>query len=108
MTVIGAVNSPGPVAFEPGKNLDWYVSAAGGYAQNGDRKRAYLTQPDGKKAAVKRRFFFSDDVPHPNPGAAVFVPEQKGGSGGSQLPAVLGVLGSLMASLTTVIVVLKK
>jgi protein involved in polysaccharide export with SLBB domain len=28
--VNGYVNSPGPVAFEPGKNLDWYVDRAGG------------------------------------------------------------------------------
>ena len=56
-----------PGRVRAGKNLDWYVSAAGGYAQNGDRKRAYVTQPDGKKAAVKRRFFFSDDVPDAGP-----------------------------------------
>ena len=86
VTVIGAMNSPGPVAFEPGKNLDWYVSAAGGYAQNGDRKRAYVTQPDGKKAAVKRRRLFPDDVPTPGPGAAILVPERKAGEGTSNLP----------------------
>jgi len=108
VTVIGAVNSPGPVAFEPGNNLDWYVSSAGGYAQNGDGKRVYVAQPDGKKAAVKRRFFFSDDVPKPGPGAVVFVPERKAGEGTSNLPAVLGVLASALASLTTVIVVLRR
>jgi len=108
VTVLGAVNSPGPVAFAPGKNLDWYVDAAGGYAQNGDRKRVYLTQPDGKKQGVKRRFFFSDDVPKPGPGAAIFVPARKSSGGGTNTAAVLGVLASVLASLTTVIVVLKQ
>jgi protein involved in polysaccharide export with SLBB domain len=108
VTVLGAVNSPGPVSFTRDKNLDWYVDAAGGYAQNGDRKRAYLTQPDGKKQAVKRRFFFADDVPKPGPGAAIFVPARKASEGGGNTAAVLGVLASVLASLTTVIVVLKQ
>ena len=108
VTVLGAVNSPGPVAFSPGKNLDWYVSGAGGYAVNGDRKRVYLTQPDGKKQAVKRRFFFSDDVPTPGPGAAIFVPQRKAAEGSGNTAAVLGVLASVLASLTTVIVVIKR
>jgi polysaccharide biosynthesis/export protein len=107
VTVIGAVNAPGPTAFEPGRNLDWYVSAAGGYAQNGDNKRAFVTQPDGKRKAVKRRFFFADDVPMPGPGAVVFVP-QKGPQAPSTLPATLGVLASVLAALTTVIVVLQR
>ncbi|HZA98239.1 MAG TPA: SLBB domain-containing protein, partial [Gemmatimonadales bacterium] len=37
--VDGSVNSPGPVVYTPGKSLDWYVNAAGGYAQNGDDRR---------------------------------------------------------------------
>jgi len=107
VTVIGSVNAPGPTAYEPGHNLDWYVSAAGGYAQNGDKKRAYVTQPDGKRTAVKRRFFFADDVPQPRPGAVVFVPEKKAEQP-SNLPQTLGILASVLASLTTVIVVLKQ
>jgi hypothetical protein len=105
--VQGSVNAAGPVAYTPGRNLDWYVQAAGGYAQNGDRKRAFVTQPDGKREAVQRRFFFSDDVPTPRPGAVITVPERKGGEGPSNLGPVLGILASLLASLTTVIVVLK-
>ena len=53
--VRGAVNSPGAVAFEPGKNLDWYVDRAGGYTQTGDNDRPYVTQPNGEREGVKRR-----------------------------------------------------
>jgi hypothetical protein len=66
-----------------------------------------VTQPDGKRKAVKRRFFFADDVPMPGPGAVVFVP-QKGPQAPSTLPATLGVLASVLAALTTVIVVLQR
>src|SRR5205814_7906832 len=43
IVVQGAVNSPGPVAYTPGKNLDWYVNAAGGYTQAGADHHAYGT-----------------------------------------------------------------
>ena len=106
--VQGGVNAPGPVAYTPGKNLDWYVGAAGGYSEKSDRRRAFLTQPDGKRQTVHRRFFFSDDVPQPHAGAVITVPERKGGSPPSNTGAVLGVLASVLASLTTVIVVLRR
>ncbi|HYL29968.1 MAG TPA: SLBB domain-containing protein [Gemmatimonadales bacterium] len=105
--VQGTVNAPGPVAYTPGKNLDWYVQAAGGYGETGDRTRAFVTQPDGKREAVHRRFFFGDDVPTPNAGAVITVPERKAPPAPSNAGTVLGVLASVLASLTTVIVVLK-
>ena len=105
--VQGGVNAVGPVAYTPGENLDWYVQAAGGYAATGDRDRAFVTQPDGKREAVHRRFFFKDDVPTPGPGSVITVPERRGGQAPSNTTAVLGVLASVLASLTTVIVVLK-
>lgn len=105
--VQGTVNAPGPVAFTPGRNLDWYVQAAGGYGETGDRTRAFVTQPDGKREAVRRRFFFGDDVPTPRPGAVITVPERKAAPAASNTGAILGVLASVLASLTTVIVVLR-
>src|SRR4029077_7371544 len=95
--VQGSVNAAGPVAYTPGKNLDWYVQAAGGYAQPGDQKRTFVTQPDGKRETVHRRFFFSDDVPTPRPGAVITVPERKGGDQSSNLGPVLGILASVLA-----------
>jgi polysaccharide export outer membrane protein len=106
--VQGGVNAPGPVAYAPGENLDWYVGAAGGYSEKSDRNRAFLTQPDGKRQAVHRRFFFSDDVPRPRAGAVITVPERTGSPPSSNAGAVLGVLASVLASLTTVIVVIKR
>jgi protein involved in polysaccharide export with SLBB domain len=105
--VQGTVNAPGPVAYTPGKDLDWYVQAAGGYGETGDRTRAFVTQPDGKREAVHRRFFFSDDIPTPRAGAVITVPERKAPAAPGNTAAVLGVLASVLASLTTVIVVLK-
>ncbi|HEU5169281.1 MAG TPA: SLBB domain-containing protein [Gemmatimonadales bacterium] len=103
--VRGAVNAPGPVAYAPGKNLDWYVNAAGGYAQQADRRRPYVTQPDGRKEGIVRRFLLADGLPKPRPGAEVFVPTRVVSDQPSNAPQILGVVASVIASLTTIVIV---
>jgi protein involved in polysaccharide export with SLBB domain len=103
--VRGAVNSPGAVAYEPGKNLDWYVDRAGGYTQTGDQGRAYVTQPNGEREGVKRKVVFSDRVPRPKPGAMIYVPAKIVEEGPSSLPTVLGTVAQVLGVLTTIIVV---
>ncbi|HEU4698096.1 MAG TPA: SLBB domain-containing protein [Gemmatimonadales bacterium] len=109
VTVTGAVNSPGQVAYEPGRNLDWYVRAAGGYGARSDDGRAYVTQPNGKKDGVKRRFL-ADYVPKPGPGALVYVPEKDLAvpKQPSQLPAILSTVVGAITGLVTTIVVLTR
>ena len=100
VNVAGAVNSPVAVAYVPGANLDYYVSAAGGPSRKADTKRAYVRQPNGKVESVHRRFLLPDGVPHPGPGSMVYVPEREmtGRSGFAEsLPVVASVLGSLVA-----------
>jgi polysaccharide biosynthesis/export protein len=103
--VDGSVNSPGPVVYTPGKSLDWYVNAAGGYAQNGDDRRAYVTQPDGKRQAVKRRAVLADDVPKPKSGAMVFVPVRRVQEQPSNLAGVLSVAAQVLSAIVTIVVV---
>jgi protein involved in polysaccharide export with SLBB domain len=103
--VEGGVNSPGAVAYTPGKSLDWYVNAAGGYTQLGDSKRAYVTQPNGKREAVKRRVILADDVPKPKSGAVVFVPAKVIQDQPSNVAGVIGTVAQLVGVLVTIIVV---
>lgn len=103
--VDGAVNSPGAVVYTPGKSLDWYVNAAGGYTQLGDNKRAYVTQPDGKREAVKRRAVLADAVPKPRSGAVVFVPARRVQEQPSNIAGVLSVAAQVLSALVTIIVV---
>jgi protein involved in polysaccharide export with SLBB domain len=103
--VEGSVNSPGPVVYTPGKSLDWYVNAAGGYAQNGDDRRAYVTQPDGKREAVKRRALLADNVPKPKSGAMVFVPVRRVQEQPSNLAGVLSVAAQVLSAIVTIVVV---
>jgi polysaccharide biosynthesis/export protein len=103
--VRGAVNSPGPVAYEPGKNLDWYVDRAGGYTQTGDQGHAYVTQPNGEREGVKRKPILSDRVPRPEPGAVVYVPAKIVQDSPSTLPTVLATFAQVLGVLTTIVVV---
>jgi polysaccharide biosynthesis/export protein len=106
--VEGAVNSPGPVTYTPGKSLDWYINAAGGYAQNGDQKRPYVTQPDGKREGVKRRIILADGIPKPLPGGVVFVPLKVVQEQPSNTVAVLGTVASVLGTLVTLILVARR
>ncbi len=102
--VQGAVNSPGPVAYTPGKNLDWYVDAAGGYTQRSDKSHGYVTQPNGAREGVKRKVILSDKVPKPRPGALVYVPTKIENEQQSNVAGVLATAASILVSVATVVV----
>ncbi|MGH7524354.1 MAG: SLBB domain-containing protein [Gemmatimonadales bacterium] len=105
--VAGAVNAPVAVAYARGRDIDYYVAAAGGFARNGDAGRAYVTQPSGKLESVKRRFLFPDYRPDPLPGARVFVPEKVDNPNHNTL-SLLTTLASVLASLATITIVAVK
>jgi protein involved in polysaccharide export with SLBB domain len=108
VVVQGAVNSPGPVAYTPGKNLDWYVDAAGGYTEKGDDDHPYVTQPNGEREGVKRRAVLADRVPRPKPGALVFVPSRTVQRPGSNITGVLSTAAQVLGALVTIIVVARR
>ncbi len=108
VVVQGAVNSPGPVAYTPGKNLDWYVDAAGGYTQAGDDHHPYVTQPNGEREGVKRKTIFADRVPKPKPGGLVFVPTRTGQEPGGNLNGILATAAQVLSALVTIVVVLRR
>ncbi len=101
--VTGAVNSPIAVAYVPGRDLAWYVRAAGGPAAKADLGRAYVTQPNGKVEAAIKRPFSPDQHPKPRPGGVIFVPERDQSERdtltafNSTVTTIASVLGSLVA-----------
>jgi protein involved in polysaccharide export with SLBB domain len=71
--VTGAVNSPGSVLWERGRDLDYYLSAAGGTSYRADKGRASVRYANGEVRTRHKTLFFSSD-PTPRPGSEVFVP----------------------------------
>src|SRR5436309_4502434 len=103
--VEGAVNSPGSVTYSEGQGLDYYLSAAGGVSFKGDKGRVIVLQPYGNVRAVhKRPLFFGTSKPTPEPGAMVIVP-LRDTTTQSNTAAVLAAIGTIVASLVTVAVV---
>jgi protein involved in polysaccharide export with SLBB domain len=103
--VQGEVNSPGSVTYVQGQGLDYYLNAAGGVSFRGDKARVYVQQPNGNVRAVhKRPLFLGTIKPTPEPGALVVVPVRDTTSH-SNVAAVLSAVGTIVAALTTIVVV---
>jgi len=106
VNVRGAVNSPLAVAYVPGRNLEYYVSAAGGGNRRADLKRAYVTQPNGKVEAIRGRgVFLPRAVPEPQPGALVFVPERDPGEK-RDYTGLLSVTAQILASAVGIVAII--
>jgi polysaccharide biosynthesis/export protein len=106
--VEGSVNSPGAVPYTPGKSLDWYVDAAGGYTQLSDSRHVYVTQPNGKRETVKRRLILADGVPRPKSGAVVYVPAKVIQEQPSNITGVISTVAQVLTALVTVILVARQ
>jgi protein involved in polysaccharide export with SLBB domain len=107
VTVAGAVNSPVAVAYVPGRDLNYYISAAGGFSRKADGGRAYVTQPNGKVESGRRALGFGASKPKPGPGSTVFVPEKDPNEKRDYVAAVAAV-AQILASLVAVLVVVKR
>jgi protein involved in polysaccharide export with SLBB domain len=92
--VEGAVNSPSSVTYIRGRGTDYYVTAAGGYTRDADKKRTYVQQPNG---LIRNR---GND---PEPGATVVVPVRERGNGATWIP-LLATLASILASTASVVI----
>jgi polysaccharide export outer membrane protein len=102
VTVRGAVNASNVVAYVKGKDIDYYIDQAGGAARNADLRRAFITQPSGKRETKS----ISNRSPKPLPGALVVVPEVDPANRTSWVQT-LAALGPVLASLATLIVLFR-
>jgi len=91
------------VPYVPGRDIDYYIAAAGGTSRLAERKRAFVQQPDGKFEA-RHRYPLVSNV-RPRPGAIVTVPERDPAQQGNIVgivTAVAQVVGSLVGIIAIV------
>jgi protein involved in polysaccharide export with SLBB domain len=105
--VQGAVNAPANVTFVPGRDLYYYIRAAGGGSAKADEGRAYVTQPSGKLESVRARTFFPDAVPIPQAGAVVTVPERDPGDKNDYL-AIAGAVASILSTTVAIVIAITR
>jgi len=104
--VSGAVNSPGSVLWRRGAGLNYYLSAAGGFAQRADKGAVSVRFANGEVRTRGRGLFHGD--PKPGPGSEVIVPAQDPTIHKTDYVALLGSIAQILASALTIVVVATK
>jgi polysaccharide export outer membrane protein len=104
VTVRGRVNSPVGVAYERGKDIDYYIRAAGGGTSDADQGRAFVTQPNGKVESKDRHLWVYVSNPDPQPGSTVEVPVRSAPRRDivSTSAAVVTTLGTLVTTIAVI------
>jgi protein involved in polysaccharide export with SLBB domain len=73
VVVNGEVLKPVTVQFEAGKGFYNYISAAGGFNRNANKRRVFVVYPNGRSARTKSFLGFRS-YPNVTPGSSIFVP----------------------------------
>ena len=107
VTIRGAVNQPSSVAYVAGRNISYYIDAAGGASRNGDDGHSYVTQPSGKLEAVHTHFLFPATQPRPLPGSVVVVPD-KDLTDKKDFVQLTGTVAQVIASFIAIFVAIKR
>jgi protein involved in polysaccharide export with SLBB domain len=72
--IVGGINFPNSVLFEPGKGLGYYINAAGGYVDLADVKNVSVRLANGK-TFQRKRFLFWKYLPEDiTAGSSIYVP----------------------------------
>ncbi|HWI91669.1 MAG TPA: SLBB domain-containing protein [Flavisolibacter sp.] len=101
VTVNGEVFKPVEVMYEKRKNINDYLSDAGGVTQSGKKGRAFVIYANGSSAQIKRPLGIFRTYPKIEPGSNIFVPEKRKKEGvdaakaGIFISAVTGLLTAL-------------
>jgi protein involved in polysaccharide export with SLBB domain len=99
VSVNGEVFKPVEVMFESGKNINDYLSDAGGVTQAGKKGRAFVIYANGSSAQIKKPLGIFRHYPKIEPGSNIFVPEKRKKDGIDAAKA--GVIISAISGLLT-------
>ncbi len=104
--VQGAVNSAGSVLWQQGRGLEYYISAAGGFAHTADKGKVSVRYANGQ-VRTRRRALLVSSNPKPGPGSEVFVPVRDTTQHTNYVQLVGGI-AQIIASTIAIIVVARK
>jgi protein involved in polysaccharide export with SLBB domain len=105
--VSGAVNSPGSVLWRQGASLDYYLSAAGGFAPHADKSAVSVRFANGE-VRTRHGGLFGGGAPKPGPGSEVLVPTEDPTQRKTDYVALFGAIAQILASAVTIAVVATK
>lgn len=93
----GAVMYPNTVAFNEGKNVRYYLSQAGGFANNARKRKAFIVYMNGQVAEVK-----GTGKKMVEPGCEIIVPSKTKNKNLSNALAIASSVGSLGMMIATI------
>jgi protein involved in polysaccharide export with SLBB domain len=105
--VSGSVNSPGSVLWRRGANLSYYISAAGGFAQQARKGQVSVRFANGE-VRTRRGGLFGGSDPTPGPGSEVFVPAEDPNAKKTDYVGLFGAIAQILASTIAIIVVVRR
>lgn len=100
VSVNGEVFKPVEVMFEQGKNINDYLSDAGGVTQSGKKGRAFVIYPNGSSAKIKKPLGIFRSYPKIEPGSSIFVPERpdRGGFDAAKAGVIVTAITGLLTA----------
>jgi protein involved in polysaccharide export with SLBB domain len=105
--VTGGVNSPGSVLYRKGADLDYYLSAAGGFTRAAEKGQVSVHYANGE-VRTKHRSFIFHSTPTPGPGSEVVVPIKDPNAPRTDTVALFGAIAQILASTVAIIVVVTR
>jgi len=105
--VYGAVNSPGSVLYQKGADLDYYLSAGGGFTRLAEKGQVSVRYANGE-VKTRHKGFLSSSDPEPGPGSEVYVPAKDLTAPHTDYVALAGAIAQILASTVAIIVVAKQ
>src|SRR5699024_166126 len=105
VTVEGGVFHPTTMRFEGQRSFKDYITAAGGFTDLAEKKRAYIIYANGDVDRTKKFLFFKN-YPSVEPGATIIVPEEQPTPrmSAAERIGILSTLASTMAVVATTII----
>jgi protein involved in polysaccharide export with SLBB domain len=106
VTITGEVLKPVAVQFSPGKRFQYYISSAGGYANNAKKGKSFVVYSNGRSKRTTFLVGIFKKHPQLKPGATVVVPAKQEKQSKFD-PAKAGILISALSALVSTIAILK-
>jgi protein involved in polysaccharide export with SLBB domain len=105
--VQGEVANPGAIRYEPGMNIDYYLSKSGGVLINGDMDNLFIVHPNGEteNLSSKSRLSFiiaENDKQLIYPGSILYIPQKTNLTNSLQVASIWApIISSIALSLTS-------
>lgn len=106
VSINGEVFKPVEVMYEKRKNINDYLSDAGGVTQSGKMGKAFVIYPNGSSAQIKKPLGIFRSYPKIEPGSNIFVPEKRKREGVDAAKAGI-IISAISGLLTAAALILK-